>query len=135
MKIYNTTSAAILGYRTPEQEQADRANHDYMKSLERNPPIVIGSDKQIAWAKTIAAQFLFYAHAWEFTKEQIDMVFASPQGRNAKFWIDNRASRSGSGETRIAVEELIARIEKAKENDARFAAQSEDMFRAKVRRL
>lgn len=120
---------------TSEQEAIAASNHNHMKRLALNPPITIGTKPQITWAKTIAAQFLFYAHAWEFTKEQIDMVFASPQGRNAKFWIDNRASRSGSGETRIAVEALIAKLENEKAIDARFAARSEDEFRAKVNRF
>lgn len=134
MKLSNV-STAVLGYRTAEKELSDRLNHNYMKSLQRNPPIAIGSEAQIKWAKAIAAQFLFYAHAWEFTKEQIEMVFNSPQGRNAKFWIDNRAKQSGSGETRIAVEKLIATLEKEKAIASAMAARSESKFKAKVRRF
>lgn len=95
---------------TPEQETIAKANHDHMRRLAINPPITEGSNKQISWAKKIASQFLFYAHAWQFTAEQIDRVFAG-QGKYARFWIENRPSHAMSGELRIAVEKLLTEME------------------------
>jgi hypothetical protein len=96
---------------TPEQEAKAKANHDRMKVLADSPPIAIGSEKQIDWAKKISAQFLFHAHAWGFKAEEINLVFAD-LGKYAKFWIDNRnpSSNSGEGFTRVAVEILLANI-------------------------
>ena len=80
-----------------------------MKQIAVNPPIAIGSEKQIAWAKAIASQFLFYAHAWGFKANQVDLFFAN-RGKYAKFWIDNRCDRAGEGTTRIAIEKELAAL-------------------------
>lgn len=95
---------------TPEQETIAKANHDHMRRLAINPPIAIGSEKQISWAKKIASQFLFYAHAWQFSPEEIDRIFEG-QGKYARFWIENRPSHAMSGELRIAVENLLKEME------------------------
>ena len=106
----NGTSTISRG-RTLEQEAADLLNHAHMKMLKYAPPITIGSEKQIAWAKSIAEAFLFHAHAWSFTPADIDSLFAS-RGKYAKFWIDNRnpSGNSGEGVTRVAVEKELAEI-------------------------
>lgn len=85
------------------------ANHKHMDRLSIDPPVTIGSEKQIKWAKAIASQFLFYAHAWSFTAADIDLLFEA-QGKFAKFWIDNRPIRAMSGECRVAVEKALEAI-------------------------
>lgn len=108
----NSSNSVAGTLRSPEQELANKLNHDHMSSMSLNPPISIGSEKQIKWAKAIASQFLFHAHAWGFKAEQIDRVFAN-HGKYAKFWIDNRnpSGNSGEGVTRIAVENLLANLD------------------------
>lgn len=106
----NTGTGTIASLPTPEQEATARANHNHMRQLAINPPIAIGSEKQIKWAKAIASQFLFYAHAWQFKAEQIDRIFEG-QGKYARFWIENRPSRAMSGELRIAVEKLLEEMD------------------------
>lgn len=98
---------------TPEQEAKAKANHNHMKALADNPPITIGSPKQIEWARKIAADFLYHAHAWSFKAEEINLVF-SDLGKYAKFWIDNRnpSGNSGEGFTRVAIKILLANIRK-----------------------
>jgi hypothetical protein len=96
---------------TPEQEAIAATNHNYMKQLALNPPITIGSKPQITWAKAIADQFLFYAHAWGFKAADIDLLFAN-RGKYARFWIDNKCERSGEGTTRIAVEKELAELKR-----------------------
>jgi hypothetical protein len=103
--------------RTPEKELADKINHDRMKLLALDPPITIGSPKQINWGKAIAAQFLFHAHAWQFTATDIDLLFES-QGKFSKFWIDNRPKHPMSGECRIAVENALEAIHLNRTADA-----------------
>ena len=103
-------SSTVSALRSPEKEAADKLNHDHMKRIAIDPPITIGSPKQISWAKSIASQFLFYAHAWSFKAEQIDRVFAE-KGKYAKFWIDNKPSHPMSGELRVAVENLLAEMD------------------------
>ena len=99
-------SSTVSSLRTPAQEAIAATNHNHMKQLAFNPPIAIGSEKQITWAKAIASQFLFYAHAWGFKASQIDLIFAN-RGKYAKFWIDNRCERAGEGATRIAIEKEL----------------------------
>lgn len=110
--LTRTGNSAIARLRTPEEELAAKINHDHMRRLAINPPITIGSDKQIDWAKSIASKFLFHAHAWGFTAKQIDLVFAD-KGKYAQFWIDNKnpSGNSGEGVTRAAVEKLLAEID------------------------
>lgn len=103
-------TGTIRSLPTPEQEATARANHDHMRRLAIDPPITEGSEKQIKWAKAIASQFLFYAHAWQFKAEQIDRIFEG-QGKYARFWIENRPSRAMSGELRIAVEKLLEEMD------------------------
>lgn len=107
----NCSFSPVQGLRTPEEELAAKTNHNHMIALSIDPPITIGSPKQINWAKAIASKFLFHAHAWQFTSEQIDLVFAG-KGRYARFWIENQnpSGNSGEGRTREAVEKLLAEI-------------------------
>jgi len=124
--------------RSPQQEAADKANHKHMKKLAIDPPILIGSEKQIKWAKAIASQFLFYSHAWEFTASDIDLVFEA-QGKFAKFWIDNRPDQAMGGKCRIAVEKALEAIRlnqsaAIKSNQA-IAEMTPAQLSAKIRRL
>ena len=107
--LTRTDSSTVKALRTPEKEAADKANHNHMQRLGLNTPIAIGSEKQIKWAKSIANEFLFYAHAWSFTAADIDLFFAN-RGKYAKFWIDNRCDRAGEGTTRIAIEAELQMI-------------------------
>jgi hypothetical protein len=113
---------------TPEQEAIAAANHNHMKQLAANPPITIGTKPQITWAKSIADQFLFYAHAWGFKANDIDLLFAN-RGKYARFWIDNKCARSGEGTTRIAVEKELAEINR------QFAPRSNDELRKLAKRF
>ena len=117
-----------------EQAAIASANHAHMKQLAFNPPIAIGSEKQIKWAKAIASQFLFYSHAWGFKASQIDLFFAN-RGKYAKFWIDNRCDRAGEGTTRIAIEKELAELERDRLANLKSSAMSESEFRTKIRRF
>ena len=110
-KLARNGTSDISRGRTPEKEAADRLNHNHMMALRYYPPITIGSEKQVAWAKSIAEAFLFHAHAWSFTPAEIDSLFAN-RGKYAKFWIDNRnpSGNSGEGVTRVAVEKELAEM-------------------------
>lgn len=130
----NTATFTIKALPTPEQEAIAASNHNHMKRLALNPPITIGTKPQITWAKSIADQFLFYAHAWGFKAADIDLLFAN-RGKYAKFWIDNRCQRSGEGTTRIAVEKELAELKKDAAVMAAMAARSQDEFKAKARRF
>lgn len=104
-------SSSISALPSPEAAAQRRANHQHMENLAIDPPITIGSEKQINWAKAIAEGFLFWAHAWEFTAADIDLLFAN-QGKYARFWIDNRNPHGNSGEgfTRMGVTKAIAEL-------------------------
>lgn len=134
------TSAAFLGYRTPEQEAIDKADHQMIQAIERRPPVTIGTEKQINWAKSIARAFLFHAHAWNFTPADIDLLFAN-NGKYAKFWIDNRnpSGNSGEGYTRAAVERELDKLKGIAQADDKanraIAAMTPAQLAAKVRRL
>ena len=136
----NCSFSSVRSLRTPEEELAAKTNHNHMIALSINPPIVIGSERQILWAKKIASQFLFHAHAWKFSAEQINLVFAN-NGKYARFWIENRnpSGNSGEGRTREAVEKLLeemnadrAAFTKSQEAIAELTPQQ---LAAKVRRL
>ena len=133
-------SSNILTLPTVEQEAIAAANHNHMKRLQANPPITEGvrdkdgNSKQIDWAKSIASDFLFYAHAWGFKADQIDLLFAS-RGKYAKFWIDNRCKRSGEGTTRIAVEKELAKLERDRQITLKSEAMPESEKRSLARRF
>lgn len=118
-------SSTVTALPTPEQEFKAKANHDRMNRLADNPPIAIGSPKQIDWAKKIAAAFLFHAPHWGFKAEDMDLIF-NDLGKYAKFWIDNRnpSGNSGEGFTRVAVEILLANIRK---NQAALCASRKEL--------
>lgn len=91
---------------TPEQ----LANADHIRAIKVKDLIVNGSPKQKDWAFNIARDFLYYAHAWNFKAEEVDYIFATV-GKSAEFWINNRPSRSGDWQLRVAIEK---ELEKAK---------------------
>lgn len=122
--------------RTPEEEAIAKTNHNHMTRLSLNPPITIGGPKQIAWAKSIADQFLYHAHAWGFKAEQIDWLFAN-RGKYAKFWIDNRnpSGNSGEGVTRIAVEKELQTMQQDRAAATKSNSMSEETLRKLVKRF
>jgi hypothetical protein len=130
----NLNSLSVSSLPSVEQEAIAAMNHSYMEKIALNPPIAIGSLKQITWAKAIAAQFLFYAHAWGFKASQIDLIFAN-RGKYAKFWIDNRCERSGEGTTRIAVEKELAELERDRQASLKSESKSETELRSLARRF
>lgn len=130
----NLNSSSVSSLPSVEQEAIAATNHNKIRQLEANPPIAIGSPKQITWAKAIAAQFLFHAHAWGFKADDIDLLFANEnRGRFSKFWIDNRnpSGNSGEGVTRLAVEKEIAELKR----DRQASLKSESMLESEKRSL
>jgi hypothetical protein len=134
----STATSTRRSLLTPEQEAKAMANHKHMDRLSIDPPVTIGSEKQIKWAKAIASQFLFYAHAWSFTAADIDLLFEA-QGKFAKFWIDNRPIRAMAGECRVAVEKALEaihlKIAAEAEADKAIAELTPAEFKKKVGRL
>ena len=132
----STDSLSVAQLPTVEEQAIAASNHNKMRQLEANPPIVIGSEKQVAWAKKIAAQFLFHAHAWEFKADEIELFFAS-RGKYAKFWIDNRnpSGNSGEGVTRLAVEKELAVLRRDRQLTLSNEAKPDTEKRSLVRCL
>lgn len=128
----NLNSSSVSSLPSVEQEAIAATNHNRMKVLAVNPPIAVGSDKQITWAKAIAEGFLFHAHAWGFKAEDIDLLFAN-RGKYSKFWIDNRnpSGNSGEGVLRSAIEKEIAEMKR----DRQLTLKSESMPESEKRSL
>jgi hypothetical protein len=126
------TSSDVAHLPSVEDAAIAATNHNKIRQLEANLLIAIGSEKQVAWAKKIAAQFLFHAHAWGFKADDIDLLFAN-RGRFSKFWIDNRNPSGNSGEsvTRLAVEKEIAELKR----DRQLTLKSESMPESEKRSL
>ena len=116
----NLTSSSVSSLPSVEDAAIAATNHNKMKRLEANPPIAIGSPKQITWAKAIAEGFLYHAHAWGFKAEDIDLLFAN-RGKYSKFWIDNRnpSGNSGEGVLRSAIEKEIAEMKRDRQASLR----------------
>ena len=126
------TSSDVAHLPSVEDAAIAATNHNKMKRLEANPPIAIGSPKQITWAKAIAEGFLFHAHAWGFKAEDIDLLFAN-RGKYSKFWIDNRnpSGNSGEGVLRVAIEKEIAEMKR----DRQASLKSESILKSEKRSL
>lgn len=132
----NLNFSSVSSLPSVEQEAIAATNHNKIRQLEANPPIAIGSEKQVAWAKKIAAQFLFHAHAWEFKADEIELFFAN-RGKYAKFWIDNRnpSGNSGEGVTRLAVEKELAELRRDRQLTLKNEAMPESEKRSLARRF
>ena len=128
----NLNSSSVSSLPSVEQEAIAATNHNKIRRLEANPPIAVGSEKQVNWAKSIASQFLFHAHAWGFKADDIDLLFAN-RGKYSKFWIDNRnpSGNSGEGVTRLAVEKELAELKR----DRQLTLKSESMPESEKRSL
>ncbi len=128
----NLTSSSVSSLPSVEDAAIAATNHNKMKRLEANPPIAIGSPKQITWAKAIAEGFLYHAHAWGFKAKDIDLLFAN-RGQFSKFWIDNRnpSGNSGEGVLRVAIEKEIAEIKR----DRQASLKSESILKSEKRSL
>jgi hypothetical protein len=132
----NLNSSSVSSLPSVEQEAIAATNHNRMKVLAVNPPIAVGSDKQITWAKAIAEGFLFHAHAWGFKAEDIDLLFAN-HGKYSKFWIDNRnpSGNSGEGVLRSAIEKELAEIKRDRQLTLNSASKSDADMRSLARRF
>ena len=132
----NLTSSSVSSLPSVEDAAIAATNHNKMKRLEANPPIAIGSPKQITWAKAIAEGFLYHAHAWGFKAKDIDLLFAN-RGQFSKFWIDNRnpSGNSGEGVLRVAIEKEIAEIKRDRQLTLNNEAKSETEKRSLARRF
>jgi hypothetical protein len=130
------TSSDVAHLTSVEDAAIAATNHNKIRQLEANPLIAIGSEKQVAWAKKIAAQFLFHAHAWGFKADDIDLLFAN-RGRFSKFWIDNRnpSGNSGKSVTRLAVEKEIAELKRDRQLTLKSESMPESEKRSLVRRF
>lgn len=106
MKISNYSNSQVLYRRTPAQEAIDHANHMEIKALQS--PIVYGSPKQIAWAKSIFENERYYWYAFEYAITDLQLFLASEEARSATWWIENRPECNGSGRCRIAMDKVIS---------------------------
>ena len=132
----NLTSSSVSSLPSVEDAAIAATNHNKIRQLEANPPIAIGSEKQITWAKAIAEGFLFHAHAWGFKADDIDLLFAN-RGKYSKFWIDNRnpSGNSGEGVLRSAIEKEIAEIKRDRQASLRSESMPESEKRSLARRF
>jgi hypothetical protein len=109
MKFPLTTTERTSRLPSPEEEAIASKNHKRFDTMPR--PTFTGTPNQIHAANTSLESFLFFAHPWGFKAGDIEQFLKTPCGRSVHFWISNKPKSKGSGETRIAVEQELEKLD------------------------